>query len=356
MSKRLLKGNHAIALAALQAGVDAYFGYPITPQNEVPEYLSKLLPAAGKAFVQAESEIAAINMVYGAAGCGKRAMTSSSSVGIALKQEGISYLCGSELPALIVSVMRSGPGLGGIQPSQSDYYQATRGGGNGDYHVIVLAPESIQETINYVKEGFDIADIYRNPVMILIDGLIGQMMEAVDLDAPYHKREVPKHDFGTTGTKNHPGERRIISSIHLDPNALEAHNLKLEKKYKEAAKNEVRYEMFHTDDAETVIVAYGSTARIARSTIETLRAQGVKVGMIRPISLWPYPYKAFDALPKTVKKILVAEMSLGQMIDDVRIGVKGRWPIAFYGRAGGIVIAPEELTDAMLHFERWIRE
>ncbi len=354
MSKQLLKGNQAIALAAIKAGVDAYFGYPITPQNEVPEYLSKYLPELGKAFVQAESEIAAINMVYGAAGCGKRTMTSSSSVGIALKQEGISYLCGSELPCLIVSVMRAGPGLGGIQPSQSDYYQATRGGGNGDYHVIVLAPESIQEIINLIKEGFDIADIYRNPVMILADGLIGQMMEAVDIDAPYKKRQVPLKDFGTTGVKNHPGHRNIISSIYLDPLSLEQHNRKLEAKYQLVKENETQYEMIQTEDAELVIVAYGSVARIARSAIESLRRDGIKIGMIRPISLWPFPYQAFDELPKTVKRILVSEMSLGQMLDDVKIGGHGRWPIAFYGRVGGIVIDPEEIRQAAIDYERWL--
>ncbi|MFA5235439.1 MAG: 3-methyl-2-oxobutanoate dehydrogenase subunit VorB [Bacilli bacterium] len=353
MSKQLLKGNQAIAMAAIKAGVDAYFGYPITPQNEVPEYLSKYMPELGRAFVQAESEVAAINMVYGAAGCGKRAMTSSSSVGIALMQEGISYICGSELPMLIVSVMRAGPGLGGIQPSQADYYQATRGGGNGDYHVITLAPESIQEMINLIKEGFDIADIYRNPVMILVDGLIGQMMEAVDIDAPYKHREVPVKDYGTTGTKNHPG-RNNINSLYLDAPSLEKHNRDLEKKYLQVIEKETQYEMIQTDDAEIVIVAYGSVARIARSSIETLRSQGVKIGMIRPISVWPYPYKAFEELPKTVKKIFVSEMSLGQMLDDVKIGVKGRWPIAFYGRTGGMVMDPEELTEAIKNYERWI--
>ncbi|HOJ44849.1 MAG TPA: 3-methyl-2-oxobutanoate dehydrogenase subunit VorB [Bacilli bacterium] len=353
MSKQLLKGNHAIALAAIKAGVDAYFGYPITPQNEVPEYLSKLLPEHGKAFVQAESEIAAINMVYGAAGCGKRAMTSSSSVGIALKQEGISYLCGSELPCLIVSVMRAGPGLGGIQPSQADYYQATRGGGNGDYHVIVFAPESIQEMINLVKEGFDIADIYRNPVMILADGLIGQMMEAVDIDAPYNKRDVPPKDFGTTGLKNHVGRRNNINSLYLDAASLEVHNRDLEAKYQRVKDNETKYEMIQTDDAEIVIVAYGSVARIARSAIESLRKLGIKIGMIRPISLWPFPYKAFDELKPSVKRILVSEMSLGQMLDDVKIGVKGRWPIAFYGRTGGMVPDPEEIHNAVINYERW---
>jgi 2-oxoglutarate ferredoxin oxidoreductase subunit alpha len=353
MSKQLLKGNQAIAMAAIKAGVDAYFGYPITPQNEVPEYLSKYMPELGRAFVQAESEIAAINMVYGAAGCGKRAMTSSSSVGVALMQEGISYLCGSELPMLIVSVMRAGPGLGGIQPSQADYYQATRGGGNGDYHVITLAPESIQEMINLIKEGFDIADIYRNPTMILVDGLIGQMMEAVDIDAPYKHRDVPIKNYGTSGMKNHP-DRNNINSLYLEASELEKHNRDLEQKYLKVIEKETQYEMIHTDDAEIVIVAYGSVARIARSSIETLRNQGVKIGMIRPISVWPYPYKAFDELPKTVKKIFVSEMSLGQMLDDVKIGVKGRWPIAFYGRTGGMVMDPEELTDAIKNYERWI--
>jgi 2-oxoglutarate ferredoxin oxidoreductase subunit alpha len=268
-------------------------------------------------------------------------------------QEGISYLSGSELPCLIDSVMRAGPGLGGIQPSQGDYFQATRGGGNGDYHVITFAPESIQEMINLIKEGFDVADIYRNPVMILADGLIGQMMEAVDLDAPYKKRNVPIKDFGTTGTKNHPERRNNINSLYLDAASLEVHNRDLEKKYNKVKENETAYEMIQTDDAEIVIVAYGSVARIARSTIETLRKEGIKVGMIRPISVWPYPYKAFDELPNTVKKIMVSEMSLGQMLDDVKIGVKGRWPIAFYGRAGGMVMDPEEITDAIKNFERW---
>ena len=230
MSNRLIKGNEAIALAAVKAGVDAFFGYPITPQNEVPEYLSKYLPEAGKVFVQAESEVAAINMVYGAAGAGKRVMTSSSSVGIALKQEGISYIAGAELPCLIVSVMRGGPGLGGIQPSQADYYQATRGGGNGDYHLVVIAPESIQETIDSIKEGFDIADTYRNPVMVLVDGLIGQMMESVDLDRPVPKRDLPDKSWATIGTENHPG-RNVVTSLFLDPISLENHNLHLKSKY-----------------------------------------------------------------------------------------------------------------------------
>lgn len=354
MAKQLLKGNQAIALAAVQAGVDAFFGYPITPQNEVPEYLSYYLPQAGKVFLQAESEVAAINMVYGAAGAGKRVMTSSSSVGIALKQEGISYIAGAELPCLIVSVMRGGPGLGGIQPSQADYYQATRGGGNGDYHVIVLAPESIQETIDLIKEGFDIADIYRNPVMILIDGLIGQMMESVDLDKHVKKRIVPDKAFATIGTAHHSG-RNVVNSLYLDPSSLEKHNLDLQEKYNKVRQNEVAFEMANMEKPEYVIVAYGSSARIARSAIEMLKAQGVQVGMIRPISLWPFPYEALSQIPSTCKGILVVEMSLGQMIDDVKIGNRGRLPIAFYGRTGGIVIDPVEIKEAILNYGKWVR-
>ena len=354
MSKKLLKGSEAIALTAVQAGVDAYFGYPITPQNEIPEYLSKYLPEAGKVFVQAESEIAAINMVYGAAGAGKRSMTSSSSVGIALKQEAISYLCGSEIPCLIVSVMRGGPGLGGIQPSQSDYYQATRGGGNGDYHVIVLAPESIQETVNLIKEGFDISDIYRNPVMILIDGLIAQMMESVDLDQPVKQRVLPKKDWATIGTNYHPG-RNTLSSLSLSPTQLEKHNLDLQAKYDKVKRNEVSYELVNMEHPDYVIVAYGSVARIARSAIVSLKEIGINVGMIRPISLWPFPKEAFNKIPATCRGILVTEMSLGQMIDDVEIANKGRFPVAFYGRTGGVVIEPEEIRDAIENFKKWVR-
>lgn len=350
MSKVLMKGNEAIAKAAMKAGLECYFGYPITPQNEVPEYLSKLLPDAGKVFVQAESEVAAINMVYGAAGSGKRVMTSSSSVGIALKQEGISYIAGAELPCVIGSVMRGGPGLGSIQPSQGDYYQATRGGGNGDYHVIVFAPESVQETVDLMKEAFDVADIYRNPVMILADGLIGQMMESVDLDRPVKKRVLPEKTWAATGMKNHKG-RNIVNSLFLDSNDLEQHNLKLQKKYREVTKNEVKYEMINMDHPDYVIVAYGTTARICRSSIEILKENGIEVGMIRPISLWPYPKKAFDLIPKSVKGLMVVEMSLGQMLDDVLISDKGRHKVAFYGRAGGIVPEPEEIVEAIMTFD-----
>ena len=353
MPKRLIKGNEAIALAAIKAGVDAYFGYPITPQNEVPEYLSKYLPEHGKVFVQAESEIAAINMVYGAAGAGKRVMTSSSSVGIALKQEAISYIAGAELPCVIVSVMRGGPGLGGIQPSQADYYQATRGGGNGDYHTIVIAPESIQETVDYIKQGFDIADIYRNPVMILIDGLIGQMMEAVDLDKEVPKRNLPNKSWATIGMAHHPG-RNIINSLYLDAPKLEEHNNNLKAKYDMVKKEEVKFEMINMENPDYVIVAYGSVARIARSSIEMLKEVGINVGMIRPITVWPFPKKAFDLIPESCKGILVTEMSMGQMLDDVLISDKGRHEIAFYGRTGGIVPDPTEIRDAIINFKKWV--
>jgi len=349
MAKVLMKGNEAMALAAIKGGAEAFFGYPITPQNEIPEYLSKHLLENGKVFVQAESEVSAINMVYGAASTGARVITSSSSPGIALKQEGISYLCGAELPAVIVSVMRGGPGLGGIQPAQADYYQATRGGGNGDYHLIVFAPERIQEAIDILKQAFDIADCYRNPVMILADGLIGQMMESVDFDRPVPHRDLPKKDWVASGMKNHKG-RNFVSSIHLDPKQLEQHVFKLFEKYDLVKKNETRYEMINIENAEYVIVAYGTMSRICRSAIEILAKKGINVGIIRPITIWPYPTEAFDKIPKTAKGILCAEMSMGQMLDDVRIANNGRLPVAFFGRTGGMVPEPEELVDAILHF------
>jgi len=349
MSRILMKGNEAIAVAAIKGGIDAFFGYPITPQNEIPEYLSKHMLLNNKVFVQAESEVAAINMVYGAAGAGARVMTSSSSPGIALKQEGISYMCGAQLPCVIVSVMRGGPGLGGIQPSQADYYQATRGGGNGDYQLIVYAPETIQETIDIMKESFDTADFYRNPVLVLVDGLIGQMMESVDIDKPIKKRSVPKKDYATTGTKNHTG-RNTINSLFLDPQELENYNLLLNKKYQTIKQNETKYEMINVEDADYVIVAYGTMSRICRSAIENLQKTGLKVGMIRPISLWPFPKAAFDAIPKSCKGILCAEMSMGQMLDDVLISNNGRHQVGFFGRTGGMVPEPEEIVDAIMNF------
>ncbi|MBN2540031.1 MAG: 3-methyl-2-oxobutanoate dehydrogenase subunit VorB [Bacilli bacterium] len=351
MAKVLMKGNEAIALAAIKGGVDAFYGYPITPQNEVPEYLSKHLLANGKVFLQAESEVSAINMVYGAAGAGARVMTSSSSPGIALKQEGISYIAAAELPCVIVSVMRGGPGLGGIQPSQADYYQATRGGGNGDYQLIVYAPESIQETIDTMKGAFDTADFYRNPVLVLVDGLIGQMMESVDFDKPIKQRKLEPKDWATNGTFNHPGRRNIANSLHLDPVKLEIHNNHLHEKYNQIKENETQYEMVNMDNPDFVIVAYGTMARICRSAISMLEEQGIHVGMIRPITIWPYPEKAFDEIPASCKRILCCELSMGQMLDDVLIANNGRHKVGFFGRSGGMVPDPEEIVDAILHFE-----
>lgn len=356
MAKVLMKGNEAIALAAIKGGCDAFFGYPITPQNEVPEYLSKHLLANGRVFVQAESEVAAINMVYGAAGAGARVMTSSSSPGIALKQEGITYIAGAELPCVIVSVMRAGPGLGGIQPSQADYYQATRGGGNGDYQLLVYAPETIQETIDTLKSAFDTADFYRNPVMVLVDGLIGQMMETVDFDLPVQKRELPEKTWAATGIENHPGTRNVVNSLYINPNELEEHNIHLQEKYQTMKENETKVELINMENADYVIVAYGTMSRICRSAIEMLKKDGINVGMIRPITLWPFPKKAFDQISANTKGILCAEMSMGQMIDDVMIADRGRHDIAFFGRTGGVVPEPEEVVDAIKNFkERIVR-
>jgi 2-oxoglutarate ferredoxin oxidoreductase subunit alpha len=351
MSKILMKGNEAIALAAVKGGCEAFFGYPITPQNEIPEYLSKYMLENHMVFVQAESEIAAINMVYGASGAGKRAMTSSSSPGIALKQEGISYLAGAELPCVIVNVMRGGPGLGGIQPSQADYKQITRGGGNGDYYVIAYAPENLQETVDIMKGAFETADCYRNPVMIAVDGLIGQMMEPVDLEREIKHRELQPKDWATTGEST-GDSRHIINSLYLDPAELEVHNIKLKKKYETTKANEQQYELINMDHAKYVIVAYGSMARICRSAIEMLKAEGINVGMIRPITIWPFPHKAFSFIPKKVKGILCAELSNGQMIDDVMIADRCRHDIGFYGRSGGILPEPEEIVDAIRHFKK----
>ncbi|MDR0545906.1 MAG: 3-methyl-2-oxobutanoate dehydrogenase subunit VorB [Mycoplasmataceae bacterium] len=348
MAKQLLKGNEAIAYAAILGGADVFFGYPITPQNEIPEYLSAEMFKHNKLFVQGESEVASINMIYGAAGAGARAMTSSSSPGIALMQEGISYLCGAELPCVIISVMRGGPGLGGIQPSQADYNQATRGGGNGDYHCLVYAPANIQEAINITKESFEIAECYRNPVIILIDGLIGQMMEAVDFDHVNKKRTLPdKKDYCTLGTKNHD-HKNIVNSLYLDPYDLEKHNIKLHQKYQKIIKEEVMVEVSsNIEQAEVVVVAYGTMARIAQTAINELNQNGYKVGMIRPITLWPYPYDAFKQL-KNCKHILITEMSMGQMVQDVLIATRGsNIPVDFFGRCGGVIPEPDEVANAI---------
>lgn len=338
MAKILMKGNEAFGRAAIQAGCHYFFGYPITPQSELPEYLSRELPKVGGAFVQAESEVAAINMVYGAGGSGTRVMTSSSSPGVALKQEGITYCAGAEVPCVVLNVMRGGPGLGTIQPSQSDYYMATKGGGNGDYRTPVFAPASVQEAVDMIIEAFDVADLYRTPVMVLADGMIGQMMEPVDFDKERKTREIPKKTWATTGTK---GQRKpnVINSLYLQSEELEQHNLKLEKKYKAIEENEVQYEMYHTEDAELVFVAYGTVSRIVKTTVDQLREEGYKVGLIRPKTLWPFPKEAFKQIPNA-KNLLVVEMSLGQMIDDVKLASECKLPVDFYGRSGGMIPSP----------------
>ena len=348
MAKELWKGNEAIAEAAIRAGCDCYFGYPITPQSEVPEYMSSHMPKNGRVFVQAESELAAINMVYGAGGCGLKAMTSSSSPGISLKQEGISYMVGSEIPAVIVNCMRGGPGLGTIQPGQSDYYQATRGGGNGDYRMVCLAPCNIQEAVDFVQESFDIAFQYRNPCMVVLDGLIGQMME------PIEWREIPKRDlpsidtWATTGRKGR-AEHNTLNSLYIEPELCDVHNQNLAAKFAEMEKNEVRWEEVQCDDAELVITAYGTPARIALTAIDVLRAEGYKVGLFRPVTIWPFPEKALHDLAAKdhVKVFLDTEMSsTGQMIDDIRLAVEGQKPIYYTGRAGGVIPAVEEIVEA----------
>lgn len=343
MAKILMKGNEAFGKAAIEAGCHYFFGYPITPQSELPEYLSRELPKVGGAFVQAESEVAAINMVYGAGGTGTRVMTSSSSPGVALKQEGITYCAGAEVPCVVLNIMRGGPGLGTIQPSQSDYYMSTKGGGNGDYRTPVFAPASVQEAVDMIIEAFDVADIYRTPVMVVADGMIGQMMEPVDFDKERKTRELPEKTWAANGTK---GKRlpNVINSLYLQSEELEQHNLKLEKKYKAIEENEVQYEMYHTEDAELVFVAYGTVSRIVKTTVDQMRAEGYKVGLIRPKTLWPFPNKAFTEIPNA-KNLLVVEMSLGQMIDDVKLACECKLPVDFYGRSGGMIPSPAEIAN-----------
>ncbi|MBE5766180.1 MAG: 3-methyl-2-oxobutanoate dehydrogenase subunit VorB [Clostridiales bacterium] len=340
--RQMMKGNEAIAEAAVQAGCRYFFGYPITPQNEIPEYMSKRLPEVGGVFVQAESEVSAINMVYGAAGAGARVMTSSSSPGISLKQEGISYIVGAQLPCVIVNMVRGGPGLGSIQPAQSDYYQSTRGGGHGDYRMVVYAPASVQEAVELTQLAFDVADQYRNPVMVMGDGVIGQMMEPVEMPE-YQPRALKAKDWAATGWDGKSRDRAVINSLYIEPDRCEAHNLMLKARYDEIEKNECMYETDYMDDAEYVVAAYGTTARIALTAIRQARAEGIKVGLIRPITLWPFPNKAFeDALP-TAKKFLTVEMSMGQMVDDVRLAVNGARPVEFYGRTGGVIPGVSEI-------------
>ncbi|MDI9476571.1 MAG: 3-methyl-2-oxobutanoate dehydrogenase subunit VorB [Natronincolaceae bacterium] len=339
MTKVLMKGNEALGAAAIKAGCKYFFGYPITPQSELPEFMARELPKIGGVFLQAESEIAAINMVYGAAGAGERVLTSSSSLGIALKQEGISYIAGAELPCVIINISRGGPGLGNIQPSQSDYFMVTRGGGNGDYRHPAYAPATVQEAVDLTMEAFNVADYYRTPVIIQGDGMLGQMMEPVEFNEP-KKRDLPPKDWATKGTGG-KREPNIVTSLLLATQDLEDHNWKLDRKYKEIEKNEVMYEMYRMEDAEIVLVAYGTTSRIVKNAIETLREEGIKAGLIRPITIWPYPSKAFDEIPDSAKAILTVEMSTGQMLDDVKIANEGRLPVYFYGRTGGMVPTPD---------------
>ena len=352
----LMKGNEAIARAAVRCGVDGYFGYPITPQSEVIETLALDKPweTTGMVVVQAESEVASINMVYGAAGAGKRAFTSSSSPGIALMQEGISYMAGAEIPGVVVNVQRGGPGLGTIQPSQSDYFQATRGGGNGDYNVIVLAPASVQEMADFVDLSFNLAFKYRNPVMILSDGVIGQMMERVVLP-PYRprrteeeiRRECPWATMGRTKDRR----PNIMTSLELKSEVMEVHNLHLQEKYRKIRETEVRYDTWQCDDADYVIVAFGSAARLAQKAIDMARDCGIKTGLFRPITLWPFPTEQIAAVAQGRKGILVVEINAGQMVEDVRLAVNGSTPVGHFGRLGGIVPEPDEIVDALRKME-----
>lgn len=349
---KLMKGNEAIAHAAIRCGCDGYFGYPITPQSEIIETLSMLKPweTTGMVVLQAESEVASINMLYGGGGSGKRVMTTSSSPGIALMQEGISYMAGAEIPGVIVNVQRGGPGLGTIQPSQSDYFQATRGGGNGDYNVIVLAPSSVQEMADFVDLSFELAFKYRNPVMMLSDGIIGQMMEKVVLP-PFKPRRTDEEvieqcPWASTG-KKHNREVNVITSLELMPDAMEKHNLYLQSKYKAIKDNEVRYELTHNEDAEYLIVAFGSAARIAENAIELAKEDGLKVALFRPITLWPFPEKELREAIKGKKDLLVVEINAGQMVEDVRLAVGDRIKVNQFGRLGGIVPEPDEIIKAL---------
>ena len=339
-----MKGNEALAEAAIQAGCDAYFGYPITPQSEVLEYLSREMPKHNRVVLQAESEVASINMLYGAAGAGFRAMTSSSSPGISLMQEGISYMAGAELPCLIVNVNRAGPGLGTIQPGQGDYFQSTKGGGHGDYRLIVLAPSSVQEIADFVYLGFDLAEKYRNPVLILSDGAIGQMMEKVKF--PTYTRPAFDRSWATTG-KPKTRQRNYITSLHILPEKMEQHNLHLQQKFEAIQKNEVRYEEIHVEDADYLFVAYGLSARICHKAVNLARAKGIRAGLFRPITLFPFANERLYELASNVKGMMSIELNAGQMVDDIRLAVKGKIPVAFYGRLGGMVPTPEEIVHQL---------
>jgi len=347
MAKKLMKGNEAIGEAAVCAGVKHYFAYPITPQSEVAEYMCWRLPEIGGTFVQAESEVAVGNMLFGAASSGLRVFTTSSSPGISLMQEAISYMAGAHLPAVLVNIIRGGPGLGGILPAQSDYFQATRGGGHGDYRTVVLAPASVQEAVDLMILSFDLADKYRTPVMLIGDGMIGQMMESVEF--PEERRgpnDLTKSDWALTGAKNR--KARIVKSLFLDPQELEDNSLLLEAKYQEIKENEIRYELYNVSDKNQIlIVAYGTMSRICQTVIDELEEEGVSVGLFRPITLFPYPEKELykEATKKNIKTVLTIEMSTGQMVEDVRLSIVGKKPVEFFGRTGGIVPSPDEVKE-----------
>lgn len=341
--KVLMKGNEAIGEAAIRAGCQCFFGYPITPQTEVAAYMARKMPKIGRVFVQAESEVAAINMVYGAAGSGVRVMTSSSSPGISLKQEGISYIAGAELPCVIVNIVRGGPGLGSIQPAQSDYFQATKGGGHGDYRLVVFAPSSVQEMVDLIQDAFDVADTYRNPVMVMGDGMLGQMMEPVEFKER-KKRDLPEKTWAATGLHGR-NEHNVINSLFLAPEECEKHNLALKAKYNEIEKNEPKYELYNCDSkCDLILVAYGTTSRICKNVIKIADKEGIKLGLVRPITLWPFPKKAFEkVIDKTKYGFLAVEMSMGQMVEDVALAVNGRNHVSHFGRTGGMVPSPQDI-------------
>jgi 2-oxoglutarate ferredoxin oxidoreductase subunit alpha len=345
MARELLKGNDAMAEAAVRAGVEAYFGYPITPQTELLEYMSRRLPELGRTFLQAESEVAAINMVYGAACTGARVMSSSSSPGVSLMMEGLSYIAGTEVPVVLIDVVRGGPGLGNIAPSQGDYNQIVHGGGHGDYHPIVLAPSSVQEAIDLTVMAFDLADKYRTIVIVLADGSIGQMMEPAELP-PMRPTRKEYPDWAVRGAVGR--ERRILSSIYIDPKDEEVMNYRLMRHWSEIVASEISVKEYHLDDAEIAVIGFGTAGRVALSAVRALRSEGVKVGLFRPISLSPYPYDQIEALAERVSAILVVEMNAGQMLDDVLRAVKGRVPVEFYGRMGGIMPFPDEVHSEIL--------
>ncbi len=352
---KLMKGNEAIAHAAIRYGMDGYFGYPITPQSEVLETLEELMPweTTGMVVLQAESELAAINMVYGGASAGKAVMTSSSSPGVSLKQEGISYIAAAELPALIINVMRGGPGLGTIQPSQADYFQATKGGGHGDYHLIVLSPASVQEMADFVGLGMDLAFKYRTPAMILADGVVGQMMEKVVLPPARPRRtdeEIARQCPWAACGKNGRKHRNVVTSLELESPKMEENNRRFQRTYELIKQNEIRFEEYYTEDAEYLMVAFGSVARICLKAIEEAREQGLKIGLLRPITLWPFPTAELQRLGAKVKGMLVVELNAGQMIEDVRLAVEGAVPVHHFGRMGGIVPNPGEILDAFNNY------